>query len=64
MAMHRVWGPLSILLIVLGVLFFAVFGLANGHPTDVGVYSVTIMLLGMGLGGLWASRSMVEQAEA
>jgi hypothetical protein len=64
MPMHRVWGPVSIVLILLGIAFFAVFGLANGHPADVGVYSGTIMLLGAGLGGLWASMNMGEQAES
>lgn len=58
--MHPVWGPVSIALAVLGVVWYLVFGLVNGHPTDVGVYSVTVMLLGFGLAGIWASRAMVQ----
>lgn len=61
--MHPVWGPVSIALVILGVVWYLYFGVAFGRFTDVGVYSVAAMLLGFGLAGLWASRSM-EQAEA
>lgn len=64
MAMHRVWGPVSIVLAVLGVIWYLYFGAVHGRFADVGVYSVTVMLLGFGLAGLWASRAMVEEHEA
>lgn len=61
--LHRVWGPVSIVLLVLGLLFWLVVGLLRGHAADVGVYSVSIMLLGFGLGGLWASMHMGERQD-
>lgn len=60
--MHPVWGPVAIALTVLGVLWYLYFGLVLGHPMDVGVYSVTAMLLGFGLAGLWAARNMPTEA--
>ncbi len=42
-------------LIALGVLLYAVFGLAKGSPTDVGVYSISIIPLVLGIGLLWRS---------
>lgn len=60
-AMHRVWGPASLLLVLLGVVWYLYFGIAWGRWLDVGVYAVAVMLLGFGLAGLWASRAMEEQ---
>lgn len=40
-------------LIALGVIFYLVFGLVRGHPTDLGVYSITVVPLVAGLGLLW-----------
>jgi hypothetical protein len=62
--MHRVWGPVSIALAVLGVVWYLYFGAAWGRWADVGVYAVTVMLLGFGLAGLWASQHMGEAPEA
>lgn len=40
-------------LIALGVIFYLVFGLVRGHPTDLGVYSITVVPIVAGLGLLW-----------
>lgn len=40
-------------LIALGVLLYVVFGLVRGSPTDVGVYSVTIVPIVFGIGLVW-----------
>ena len=62
--MHRLWGPVALVLAVLGVLWYLVFGLLYGRWTDVGVYSVTVMLLGFGLAGYWASQHMEDETSA
>lgn len=59
--MHSVWGPVSIVLLILGVVWYLSFGAFFGRWTDVGVYSVTVMLVGFGLAGLWGSHHMGEQ---
>lgn len=61
MAMHRVWGPVSLALIVLGLVWYLYFGAVWSRWADVGVYSVAVMLLGFGLAGYWASRAMAEE---
>lgn len=61
-ALHRVWGPISILLLLLGVAWYLYFGTVWGRWGDVGVYSVGVMLLGFGAAGIFASKAMVEQA--
>lgn len=40
-------------LVALGLLLYIVFGLSRGSPTDVGVYSVTIVPIALGLGLVW-----------
>jgi hypothetical protein len=40
-------------LVALGVLLYAVFGLARGAPLDVGVYSITVIPITFGLGTVW-----------
>lgn len=40
-------------LVALGVLLYAVFGLARGSPMDVGVYSITVIPIVFGLGTIW-----------
>jgi hypothetical protein len=60
--MHRIWGPVSIALAILGVLWYLVLGVLMGGFLDVGVYSVTVMLLGFGLAGYWASQHMDDEA--
>lgn len=42
-------------LVALGVLLYLVFGLIKGAPTDVGVYSITIVPIVIGIGLLWRS---------
>jgi len=64
MDMHPVWGPVALGLVTLGVLWFVVLGIAFGRLTDVGVYSVGIMLLGTGLAGFWASRNMAAHDDS
>lgn len=63
-AAHRIWGPVSIGLIVLGVIWYLYFGLVYGRFADVGVYSVAAMLLGFGLAGYWASLHMADETFA
>lgn len=63
MARFNVWAILSVVLLVLGVAFYLAMGsglLAGDHVarwTDIGVYSVTVVFVGFGLFGLWASLS-------
>lgn len=40
-------------LIALGILLYIMFGLLKGSPTDVGVYSVTIVPIVLGIGLVW-----------
>jgi hypothetical protein len=40
-------------LVALGVILYLVFGLIGGHPTDIGVYTVTIVPIVAGVGLLW-----------
>jgi hypothetical protein len=40
-------------LVALGLLLYVVFGLVRGSPTDVGVYSITIVPIVFGLGLVW-----------
>ena len=40
-------------LTLLGVLFYAIWGVAYGGWFDIGVYSITILLLGFGLVGIY-----------
>lgn len=56
--MHRIWGPVSLALLLLGVVWYLYFGAVLGRFGDVGVYSVAVMLLGFGAAGYWASRHM------
>ena len=48
-------------LTILGVLFYFVWGIAWGGWTDIGVYSITILLLGFGLVGLYLYSIMEEE---
>ena len=53
----------GIALIALGLLLYVVFGLMQGSPTDVGVYSVTIVPVVIGLGLVWrASDPAVDES--
>lgn len=49
------WTVLSLLLLLAGVGFYLAMGLSYGNWTDIGVYSVTIVLLGFGAFGLMAA---------
>lgn len=49
------WTALSILLLLAGLGFWAAMGLTYGNWTDIGVYSVAVVLLGFGAFGLLAS---------
>lgn len=51
----NVWTGVSILLILAALGFYLDMGIVNDGWTDIGVYSVTIVLLGLGLFGLLAS---------
>ena len=52
----NVWGILSLVLLVLGAVFYVVMGTTQGAWTDVGVYSFTAVLVGFGAFGLLASK--------
>lgn len=56
-----VWAVLSLVLAAGGVLLWLGMGLALGRWTDIGVYTVSIVLLGFGLFGLLASQSPEPQ---
>ncbi len=58
------WFWFSIVLAVLGVIFYAVMGLAHGAWTDVGVYSITVILVGFGGVGAWVASMGEDGAEA
>lgn len=51
----NVWTIVSLVSLVLGVVFYLAMGLGYGSWTDVGVYSVTVVLVGLGLVGAWVS---------
>lgn len=53
---NKFWTAVSAVLLVLGVLFYLLMAL-QGSATDVGVYSVTAILVAFGLAGLWAART-------
>lgn len=40
-------------LTTLGILFYVIWGIAYDGWTDIGVYSITILLLGFGLVGVY-----------
>jgi len=40
-------------LVALGVLLYAVYGVARGASTDVGVYTITVIPIVFGLGTIW-----------
>ena len=49
------WTGLSLLVLLLGVGFWLYMGLNHGNWTDIGVYSVGIVLVGFGVAGMLAS---------
>lgn len=49
------WTALSLLVLLLGIGFWLYMGLTYGSWTDVGVYSVGIVLVGFGVAGTLAS---------
>ncbi|MHB8585097.1 MAG: hypothetical protein ACYDDF_04590 [Thermoplasmatota archaeon] len=49
------WTALSILLFVVGVVFYLGMGLTRGRWTDLGVYSLSIALVGFGVFGFMAA---------
>jgi hypothetical protein len=61
--MHRVWGPVSLLVLAVGILYYLYLGAVFGRWTDVGVYSVVAMLVGFGAAGYWASLHMDDKPD-
>jgi len=51
------WTALSVLVLLLGIGFWLYMGLNYGNWTDIGVYSVGIVLVGFGIFGTLASLS-------
>lgn len=51
------WTALSLLVLLLGIGFWLYMGLNYGNWTDIGVYSVVVVLVGFGLVGTLASLS-------
>ena len=58
----NVWTVASLVSLVLGVAFYLTMGLGYGSWTDVGVYSVTIVLVGLGGVGTWVSLADAPRA--
>lgn len=58
----NVWTVASLVSLVLGVAFYLTMGLGHGSWTDVGVYSVTVVLVGLGLVGTWVSLADAPRA--
>ncbi|HWG91680.1 MAG TPA: hypothetical protein VNZ52_12600 [Candidatus Thermoplasmatota archaeon] len=53
---NKVWMGVSAALLLLGILFYVIMAV-QGSAGDVGVYTVTAVLVAFGLAGLWASRT-------
>ena len=49
------WTILSVLVLLLGVAFWLYMGTTYSNWTDIGVYSVGIVLIGLGVTGALAS---------
>lgn len=49
------WAVVALVLVVLGIAFHVFMGLRYGSWTDVGVYSISVTLVGFGVGGLLAT---------
>lgn len=49
------WTVLSLILLVVGVAFWAWMGTTYNNWTDVGVYSIGVTLVGFGLVGTFVS---------
>lgn len=58
----NVWTVASLVAFVVGVVFYLAMGLGYGSWTDVGVYSVTLVLVGLGAVGAWVSMSDAAHA--
>ena len=50
-------------LILLGILFYFSWGFAYGGWFDIGVYSITVLLIGFGLVGIFLYSVMDEEEE-
>ncbi len=48
---------IGIVLVVLGIITFGVFGLMLGSPGDVGVYALAAVPVVLGLGAIWRASS-------
>lgn len=59
----NVWAVLCILLFLAGVVFYVVMGTTQGAWKDVGVYSLTVTLLGFGVFGFLASQATGRKPE-
>jgi hypothetical protein len=57
------WSILSLVLLVVGILFYFGMGIAHSSWTDLGVYSLSIALVGFGLFGFLAVQARAAQAE-
>lgn len=51
------WTAVSLVALLAGVVFYLTMGLGHGSWTDVGVYSVTVTLVGLGVLGALVSAS-------
>lgn len=56
------WTGLSLLVLLLGIGFWLYMGTQHNNWTDVGVYSVGIVLVGFGVAGLLASMGRRQPA--
>lgn len=60
--MRGPWFILGVVLAVLGVLFYLYMGLVHGGWLDVGVYAVSVVLLGFGALGALVARGEAERS--
>ena len=58
------WTALSLVLLVAGVGFWLFMGTTYNNWTDVGVYTVGIVLIGFGAAGMMASLAKPREADA
>lgn len=58
------WTILSLVLLLLGVAFWLFMGTTYGNWTDVGVYTVGIVLIGFGVAGAFASLATPRAPDA
>lgn len=57
------WFLVSLILAILGALFYVGMGLVHGDWMDRGVYTIAVVLLLFGIGGMWLARAEAAEAD-